>query len=224
MSRWEEDCGGRLVIYSEDDREAWLRARFPYVGGSDISALFGVHGYGKDYGKLLHEKLTQEISPDTRAYQLRRSMEGWVTGEFEKLYGWDVEPCGWLIEDAECRALATTPDFVMEMPDGHLATLDVKVVRSKPRSECTDLTKSGAPSKEKYKDGMPLDLALQLQSQMAVLGPRCKYGALLVYHMVPDLSTVAYWTARHEPVIAAIRSKATAFIADLEARRNGTTT
>lgn len=217
--RWMRECGERLIIDSEGDRIAWLNARRPYVGGSDIAALFGVHGYDKDYGKLLHEKLNFEVTPDTRPYAIRRKMENFVAQTlFAEYYGWTIEPCGWLIEDADCPALGTTPDFVMEMPDGSLATLDTKVVRSKPRSECTALTKGGKPSTEKYRDGMPIDLNLQLQAQMAVLGPRCRYGALLVLHLVPDLSHVAYWTPRHPPVIDRIREKATSFIADVNSR------
>jgi hypothetical protein len=217
--RWMRECADRLVIDSEADREAWLHARRPYVGGSDIAALFGVHGYGKDYGSLLDEKLNFVVGPDTRPYQIRRQMERFVALDlFAKMYAWTVLPCGWLIEDAVCTALATTPDFVMEMPDGHIATMDVKVVRSKPRSECKQMTKSWMPSKEKYKDGMPLDLELQLQSQMSVLGPRCRYGALLVLHLIPDLIPVAYWTPRHDGAIRAIRAKASSFIADLKNR------
>lgn len=219
--RWMRECGERLIC-SDAERSTWLDARKAYVGGSDVAVLFDLSSY-KTRDVLLLEKAGLGDGFDMgRPGEIRRRMENFVaTDLFSWMYGWKVQPCGWLIEDAVCKHLATTPDFTMEMPDGNLATLDVKVVRSKPRELCEQFTKGGRPSTEKYRDGMPLDLNLQLQSQMSVLGPRCKYGALLVFHLVPDLIPVAYWTPRHDGVIRAIHTKVTAFAAEVEAVKAG---
>jgi len=196
-----------------------MEARKTYVGGSSAAALLGVCPYMTRELFVAQRLGLVDAEPDRVELRMRERMEQFVATEFALMYGWALTPDGWLTRDDDCHELAATPDYTMEMPDGASAVLDVKVVRSMPRDQCKATTKSGAPSTQAFLHGLPLHYACQLQAQMACIGPQCRYGALIVLHLVPDLRCVSYWVPRHDAVIARIRHEATTVMREIRAAK-----
>lgn len=129
----------------------------------------------------------------------------------KELLGWELEPCGQLIEDALCASLAATPDFFVRTPYG-LAVVQTKDTTASAQEDCKP-RRDGSASEAAYANGPPLYYALQLQAELACTG--LEWGALLVLHAANGGKKLrAYATRRHEAVIARLRAEAPKVLAD----------
>lgn len=175
-------CAGRVVADSVDDRDAWLEARTRYITASDVAKALSIPWTSGRNGTPGAERYASLIASKRGQTEPRAQTEQmWWGSELEPhiierlgrapgpTNGWDVRPCGLLIEDAECRALAATPDFWAH--DGERAMVgDLKISAFAWRP--TKLK----PSREQY---IPLDYQWQIQAQIACTG--ATHGVLVQY-------------------------------------------
>lgn len=133
-------------------------------------------------------------------------------------WGWQMRPCGLLIEDPVCPQLAATPDFLMDTPWGS-AVVQTKGTTSQAQED-TKAKKNGQPSEATYANGIPFYYQLQIQAELAVTG--LQWGALLVLHAASGMFKLrSYPVRRHDLVIARLRAEAPKVIAEAEALKAG---
>lgn len=203
--------GAVKVVADSRDRDAWLAARKNYVCSSECAAMLGESKY-QDRAALVMLKagLAEPfLGNETTRHGLY--MEPYFIGAAKGEFGWELEPFGKLVEDAECSALAATPDFIMTTPYGR-ALVQTKFVTSQAHEDVRP-RKDGKPSEAAFAGGAPLYYQLQQQAELACTG--LEWSSLLVLHAAgAGFKLRSYVTRRHEAVIARLRAEAPKVLAD----------
>ena len=189
-------------------REEWLAERRKYVTASDVGALLDESPY-KTRAQLIMEKLGLDDgwSGDENSRNCER-LETVVLDWAREDFGWDTQHNRELFVDKECPRHAATPDAWMDAPWGR-CVVQVKVMQSPAQEDCKPFTAKGAPSTAAFLNGPPLHIALQVQSEMAVM--ECAHAVVLVLHRAGPLKLRPYYVARHEGAIARIRREVVRF-------------
>ena len=200
------------------DRAEWLEQRKSFVTASDVAAMLDLSPH-KDRALLMLEKLgLADEFTGNESTELGMEFEAGVFNIARKRWGWGVRPNGFaLAVDDVCPRLAATPDAFVDTPWG-LAIIQVKWTTCTAQEDCQPFTKNGNPSKAAYLNGAPLHHQIQCQTEIACANAVC--GVLLVVHTAPPrMKLRPYFVARHEGVIAKIRSECTRFWDELEASK-----
>jgi hypothetical protein len=208
------------IVADSRNREAWLAARMRYVCGSEVSAMMDVSRGDYDRAALVMAKAG--LSDPWKGNETSRHGQYLEVDYYPRAargeFGWALEHHGMLVEDSECCALASTPDYTMQTPYG-LAVIQAKFTTAQAAEDCKP-RKDGSPSEAAYAHGLPIYYALQLQAEMACLG--AQMGALLVLHASGGaLKLRSYPCMRHEGAIARIREEAPKVLADARALKAG---
>lgn len=188
----------RLAI---ENQEHWHALRNGRSGASEVANIFGC-GYISPF-QYFHEKkgvLAHEDFSNNERVILGRHLEAGIAAASEELFGYKlVKATGYYIDDAIGGLLGATPDYFLNEEDSP------DVVEIKNCSHGTykdDFTI--------HEDGFvecPLRFQLQVQAQLACTG--AKNGILIA--LISGDRIVRCFQPRHEPAIAAIRTKVSEF-------------
>lgn len=187
-----------------NERDAWLEQRKGYLTASDVAAVMGENPYCTRAQVMAEKRGLARAEPDNES-RIRMSLgthcEPGIAATAAEVFGWTLVKAGVLMPDTVEPRLAATPDYVLESPWGRV-NCQIKLTRAYHRG------KSGWGVK-----GPPLHYQIQVQAEMACTG--LQHSVLLVCH-AGELGLRSYYVARHDGVIARIRSEVAKFWREME--------
>jgi predicted phage-related endonuclease len=147
------------------NRDAWLRDRRNFIGGSDAPALFGASRYSSEYAVWAEKKLGVAPVLSGEWLEWGNYLEGAIARGYADREKRTVHDLGaWTILVHENGVTAATLDFVLGDDGRGPGVLQIK--------------NFGVGAAKAFHDGLPLDYELQIQQEMLVSG--CRWGVLAV--------------------------------------------
>lgn len=203
---------GREVLPWDADRDEWLAARVPLITASDIGIVLGISPFGSPFNLHWVKRGAIPEDYDSERLSLGRHMEPWIADRFAADHPeYRVERAG-LVVSPERGYQGATPDRVLWACDADPAAGDV------PPEGALEI-KTSATFEEWGPDGsdeIPPYIRAQALWQLDAMG--------LDWVMVATLFLLTqkirlYRIERDASDIALMRERASAFLADVAAKR-----
>ena len=182
------------IVCSVEDHEAWLRARRTGIGASDMPAVCGVTRWGSPLSVFVSKVDTEAPIDDEGEYQYwGRRLEHEILAEFATVTGREVRAAGYLLRSKKWPWLITTLDGE-QVGDSLCA----------PSAPWYPVEVKNTQDRRSWRDGVPREVWVQCQSQLAVVGAPmgsvavlqsgCQFAwkdvlrddAFILEHIVPD--------------------------------------
>ncbi len=180
------------------DAAHWRALRSENIGGSDVAALFGLSPW-KTHFELFHEKAgtieVPDISEEEPVY-IGTHMEPAIARAIAERKGWQIQKVRRYITSPRIQGLGSSLDYeILKHPRG-AAPLEIK----------------WSGSSWRFDDGLPMDIELQGQAQLAVTGRKWVGFGVLAGRKLLDFEK-----PRHDGAIARIEKEVVKFWASIAA-------
>lgn len=179
-----------IKIESDDH---WHALRKENVGGSEVAALFGLSPWMTRW-ELWQTKAGNLEAPNLDGkdvIEIGRHMEDGIARLVSKRQGWKIQKVRRYITHPTIKGMGCTLDYEITAHERGAAPLEIK------------WSAMGA----RFKDGLPLEVDLQGQAQLAVL-PRRKWVG---FGVLAGRKPMPFERDRHEGAIAKIEAEVKAF-------------
>lgn len=173
--------------------EHWKALRKVNIGGSDVAALFGQSSFMSRY-ELWLIKAGRIEAPNLDGQdviEIGRHMEAGIAALISKRQGWNIQKVRRYITHPEIGGMGCTLDYEITGHENGAAPLEIKW--------------SMMPAR--FADGLPMDVELQGQAQLAVLPRRTWVG----FGVLAGRKPLPFERDRHPGAIAKIEEAVTAF-------------
>lgn len=182
---WERDeWPDAEAVASTRDRDAWLRARRPLLGASEVASVLGLSPWSPAIETWARKTTRYEEAPDDVSEPMRigNEIEPWLLGALERRTGCQVQPAGRLMRSRRWPWLGATLDGTIEgragTPLAHVAgvrgAVEVKSAGGAFADQWQSASIGDAPAL------VPAWYLCQVDAQIAVTGaPYAVFGALL---------------------------------------------
>lgn len=163
------DAAGTVYVPRPVDRESWLRWRREGIGGSDAAAIVNLDPWSSPMAVWLDKRGITEDSDATEAMEWGLLLENIVADEFERR-------TGLYVTHRQLCALRADEPFLRVTLDGHVAES-----RDPAQGAELGVFESKTTGREdRWEDGVPFHVQLQVQHQMLVTGLRHAWVAVLI--------------------------------------------
>jgi len=193
----------KLISTKNMTHEEWLKIRQKGIGGSDIAGILGLSPY-KSALSVYMDKIDTDIRDEEENIpaELGLELEPFMSKKFktwilkEEGLEIDLKEMKYILQDDKIDYFLVNLDRYFEHPTRGFCPVEIKTTTEFKRKSWTE-------------DEVPDEYYMQVQHQMMIIGPECKWCYLIV--LIGNRTVKVYPIPRNNEVIKDLRDRGTDF-------------
>ena len=193
----------KLISTKNMTHEEWLKIRQKGIGGSDIAGILGLSPY-KSALSVYMDKIDTDIRDEEENIpaELGLELEPFMSKKFktwilkEEGLEIDLKEMKYILQDDKIDYFLVNLDRYFEHPTRGFCPVEIKTTTEFKRKSWTE-------------DEVPDEYYMQVQHQMMIIGPECKWCYLIV--LIGNRTVKVYPIPRNNEVIKDLRARGTDF-------------
>ena len=193
----------KLISTKNMTHEEWLKIRQKGIGGSDIAGILGLSPY-KSALSVYMDKIDTDIRDEEENIpaELGLELEPFMSKKFktwilkEEGLEIDLKEMKYILQDDKIDYFLVNLDRYFEHPTRGFCPVEIKTTTEFKRKSWTE-------------DEVPDEYYMQVQHQMMIIGPECKWCYLIV--LIGNRTVKVYPIPRNNKVIKDLRDRGTDF-------------